>query len=75
MLDISLKYLDWDSEQLGFPCGLIDCTSMETVPVPEVLDDFINKLIKENKDIDNDSPLSLDDNDLNNINNKFRRPK
>ena len=52
MLDISLKYLDWDSEQLGFHCGLIDCTSMETVPVPEVLDDYINKLIKENKDIE-----------------------
>ena len=52
MLDISLKYLDWDSKQLGFPCGLIDCTKLETLSYLTLLNDFINKLIKENKDIE-----------------------
>lgn len=51
MIDICLKYLDWDSEQLGYNCGLIDCTRVEASTDATILVDSINKVINENKNV------------------------
>ena len=44
--------MDWDSEQLGIHCGLIDCTGIGSTYEAKILSDFINKLIKKNINIE-----------------------
>jgi GNAT superfamily N-acetyltransferase len=52
MLNLCLNYLDWDSEQLGVRCGLIDATKIEYLPEPNVLTGLVKKLVEEKRDIE-----------------------
>ena len=49
---IQLQYLDWDSEQLGIRCGLIDGTRPGDVFESSILCDDIRELIEKHPDID-----------------------
>lgn len=51
MLNLRLKYLDWDSQQLGIRCGLIDATEFENLPEPDSLIDWIREITGGKKDI------------------------
>jgi len=51
MLNLRLKYLDWDSQQLGIGCGLIDATEFKNLPEPDSLIDWIREITEGKKDI------------------------
>lgn len=52
MSAVDLQYLDWDSEQLGMRCGLIDLTASRTSQRLEEVDGLIENVIQEAKDIE-----------------------
>ena len=51
MVNLRLKYLDWDSQQLGIGCGLIDATEFKNLPEPDSLIDWIREITEGKKDI------------------------
>jgi len=51
MISLHMKYLDWDSEQLGVHCGLIDGMGIEDYPVSNDIVNGIIKLINQNESV------------------------
>lgn len=51
MNELALEYLDWDSEQLGVSCGLINGVGLENLPEPVILVNQIKYLCEEKKNI------------------------
>ncbi len=49
--NLDLKYLGWDTEQLGITCGLIDVTNIENPPEANVLTYWVRELIEDKKDV------------------------
>jgi len=49
--DLSIQYLDWDSEQLDIHCGLIDLSGDCAGKDPRILFDELNALLAENEDV------------------------
>jgi ribosomal protein S18 acetylase RimI-like enzyme len=52
MATLQMKYLDWDSEQLGERCGLIDVSTLSDIPADADLTDQIRRLIQHHSDCD-----------------------
>ena len=49
--DIKLDFLEWDTKQFGFPCGIIDCSSYSKKISQYKLIERISYLIDHNSDI------------------------
>jgi ribosomal protein S18 acetylase RimI-like enzyme len=49
---VDFQYLDWDSEQLGLRCGLIDLTASRTTQRIEGVEHLVKNAIREAKDIE-----------------------
>ena len=52
MTKLKIEHLDWDSQQLGIPCGLIIATELEDLPQPTLLIDQIKELCEKRKDLE-----------------------